>query len=609
MPLLNSNEYEILGQQRFGAPILDALRRAASALGAEESSASLDKPSVEAADYQTKMAFSIAKTLRCPPLEAAAKLADRLNVELAGNGTAHQSPNADGSLSAFVNIKLSDSFILAGARARNYPDAPWLATIVDYSSPNCAKRMHVGHLRSSVIGDALCRLMEHCGASVERVNHLGDWGTPFGVIIEQAKEELQNLAELSLEDIEGIYQRGSARMSIAASKAPEQNQSQQAWEQSVAQAQAFAQKARATTAQMQSREQPAFGAWQTIRARTLSELQATYGLLGIGLRPEHAIGESAYQDAAGPLIERLVSEGLCQTGPQGTAYLGGKTPLALSKSASAGGGLLYGGTDVAALARRGATGSKILYVTDDRQADHFANLIHLGEKAGLIQRGQAIHVPFGMMLSADGTPFKSRTGGALPLADLVESAIQASIAATLKKSPETTLEDARTLAGPLGIGALKYDDLSRNRTSSVKFDMAHAVSLDGDTAPYLIYARVRALSAATAALSLPSGARATQELDPFERKLALAIAKIRDGACDALALLEPHRLCLSLQEAASAFSSFYLHCHCIDKTGCHDPIRTELMSIFAESIGQGLDCLGIQKLESMPKNTLRPPKA
>jgi arginyl-tRNA synthetase len=183
------------------------------------------------------------------------------------------------------------------------------------------------------------------------------------------------------------------------------------------------------------------------------------------------------------------------------------------------------------------------------------------------------------------------------------------MAATIDKSPETSAESARALAGPLGIGSLKYGDLSRNRTSSVKFDLAHAVSLDGDTAPYLIYARVRALSAAAAASGLPSSTRATQELDPYERKLALSIAKLRDGACDALALLEPHRLCLAMQEAASAFSGFYINCHCVDKFGASDRLRVELMSNFAHAIGEGLESLGIDMVDSMPKPAPRAPKA
>lgn len=616
MSLLNQNEKTLLNSERIDAPVLAALASALIDLGAPASLASLDKASRDGFELQTRSAFGLKKFLggSKSPSEAAAALLPPLNKALAGIATASLSPPADpakwySASEGFLNIKLADDYLMASSAASEapFPQAPWLRVLIDYSSPNCAKRMHVGHLRSTVIGDALCRLMQACGADVERVNHLGDWGTPFGVIIEQALGEKLDLEALDLKSIEGVYQRGAARMALAEMPVPGDlaDEPRAAAIRERSEAQAFAQKARETTAQMQRREQPAHGAWAAIRKSTVAQLQSMYDLMGIGMAPQDAIGESDYQDEAGPILQALVGSGICVSGPQGIAFLGGKNPLPLEKSASAGGGLLYGGTDVAALARRAKTGRKLLYVTDNRQAGHFAALFELGIEAGWIERGEAIHVPFGMMLDASGQPFKSRSGGAMPLDELVHDAVQMASDVTRSKAPHISDDELAALAAPIGIGALKYGDLSRNRTSAVKFDLGTAVALEGDTGPYLQYARVRALSASASAIKLPAAARSDSALDAYERKLAWALCRIKDAASEALQELSPHILCLAMFEAASAFGAFYENCPC-DVGGQHDPVRLALMESFAARMGACLESLGIQSPSSMPRPQKRP---
>ena len=606
---LTDQEKELLAQQRLDAPILQAVRDALALLGAEPARASLDRGMAQGFELQTRSAFALSKALRMAPPQAAKALAGALDPILRERGLGWASPSPDYAALAkgqpdhgtgFVNIGVDPRFAMAqGLGSDPLPGAPWLRALVDYSSPNCAKRMHVGHLRSTVIGDAICRLMEGCGADVERVNHLGDWGTPFGVIIEQAREEGLDAGSLDLLGLEGVYQRGAARMGAAVKDGVDP--------QARADGQAFAQRARATTAQMQQRQEPAYGIWERVRSATLAQLQGMYALLDIGLKPEHAVGESAYQDEAGPLIERLVEQGLAVRGDQGVAFLGAKTPLALEKSASAGGGLLYGGTDAAALARRGPSGRKLLYVTDARQADHFAALFELGLRAGWTQPGQAIHVPFGMMLDASGAPFKSRSGGAMPLSELVEDALSAAREVIREKSPDATDEQVEAFARPIGVGALKYADLSRNRASSVKFDPKAAAAMQGDTGPYLQYARARAVSAAKAAEGLPTAER-HEGIHPREAALAWALCRLRSGAIDALELLSPHHLCMALFEAASAFGSFYESCPCVQGAAA-DPVRLDLMRSFASAMGRAMLALGIEPLDEMPRPQKRPQPA
>lgn len=598
----NQDILHSLDAQRFDAPILAVLREVMAKLGAPGAdSTRLDEPNQDGFDAQTRGAFALCKPLRATPAQAAVLLSAELGLRLGALGSCEPSPGT-----GFVNIRYSDAWILKRARetASVFPDASGLRALIDYSSPNCAKRMHVGHLRSTVIGDAIRGILSSCGADVEIVNHLGDWGTPFGVIIEQARDESAKISELDLEAIEGIYRRGQARFASAEGKAAP-NEDASDFEVRRQDGTLFSQRARAATASMQRREGEPYLAWSAIRERTVDELQKTYDLLGVALRPEHAIGESRYQDLAGPAISELLAKGIAVSSDGGAAFLGGKSPLPLKKSATAGGGFLYGGTDVAALKLRAQSGRWLLYVTDERQAAHFQALFELGTQAGWTAPGQAVHVAFGMMLDASGSPFKSRSGGAMPLSELVGEAMDAARSAILERVPDAAPEEVESFARPIGIGALKYGDLSRSRTSSVKFDIKTAARLDGDTAPYLQYARSRAVSAVERALDLPKTLRAELPLAPQERALALALGRMRDAAVEAAQSLEPHRLCRAARQAASAFGSFYESCPCV-QDGSADPLRLELMASYAARSGQALIPLGIEALDSMPRTVVRP---
>jgi len=589
----SASQKKAWADQRLDAELREGCARALADLGVDNATPSLaitNKPELAGAgDYQLNNAFALAKALKKAPNALAQELAAAVSKQLRGVAAAT-------AVGGFVNIRLLDAWLmkktLAGAEGSLFGVAPDVRAIVDYSSPNCAKRMHAGHLRSTVIGDAICALLEKSGASVTRVNHLGDWGTPFGVIIEQAQADGVDLRAATIAQMEAVYKRGSPRFKEDA---------------------AFAQACRASTAALQAGQEPQAGLWRTIRDKTLDEIQSIYDLLGIGLSKANAVGESFYQPMIPETLKQLAAAGVVRESEGVLAFFGSfEAPLLLAKSQASGGGYLYGATDAAALKTRAQSGANLLvYVVDERQSEHFKLLFELGEKAGWLGEGkpQAVHAPFGMMLDATGKPFKTRSGEAFALSDLVQEAIDRARALAREKAPDAPEAKIQELGRQTGVGALKYGDLSRTRTSAVKFDLDALVSLEGDTAPYLQYARVRAYSILQKAVQAPVGPDRTANAADFafanaaERKLALEIARAKDGAIDATVELMPHLLCERLYGLTQAMNAFYAHCPVIDDaTGLADPFRVRLCEGVDSILSKGLSALGIESPTSMPKS-------
>ncbi len=570
---------------RLEEPLREAVERALERLGAAEADpALLPAKDASRADFQSGAAFALAKRLGASPREAAERLAQELGGSL--EGIARVAVSGAG----FVEFSLSEEHVFGKALGEGplWPDFSEMSVALDYSGPNTAKRMHVGHLRSTVIGDALRGMLEACGARVESINHVGDFGTPFGVILEQARFEGAELSGLSLEGIEALYKRGAARFN-ADPKTEEDER--------------FASAAREATARLQAGLEPERSGWLVLRESGLAQIQAIYESLGVRLGPESVLGESSYSQLLEPVLEELTRKGVCSIDQGATCFFpeGAASPLLLAKSGP--GGALYGATDAAAIKRRAQAGSThLVYVVDARQSAHFSALFELARKAGWLGAAQPIHAKFGTMLGKDGKPFKTRSGESALLSDLVGMAIEEARRAAAEKDPDASPESLEAVARMVGVGALKYADLSRPREGDIKFDARRFCALEGNTAVFLQYARARARSVAERARGLPMGDAAPT--DPRERALALELAKLPGAFAQAAESLSPHLATDALYAVARAFGSFYESCPAIageEGAKVASARRVRLCEKVSSALGSALETLGIPSPESLPK--------
>ncbi|MGB1922079.1 MAG: arginine--tRNA ligase, partial [Alcanivorax sp.] len=424
--------------------------------------------------------------------------------------------------------------------------------VVDYSSPNLAKEMHVGHLRSSIIGDAVVRTLEFLGHKVVRQNHVGDWGTQFGMLLayleEQKSEESDTELSRELGDLEGFYRAAKQRFD---------------------ESDAFATRARSLVVKLQAGDEDCLALWREFNSVSLSHCQAVYDRLGVSLTPADVRGESAYNDDLAQVVSDLDAKGLLSE-DQGAQCVfmdefknkeGAPLPVIVKK---ADGGYLYATTDLAALRYRAGTlhADRMLYFVDQRQALHFQQMFSLAKRAGFVPENTELeHMGFGTMNGPDGRPFKTRDGGTVKLIDLLDEAEQRAYTLVRDKNPELDDSALRTIAHAVGIGAVKYADLSKNRSSDYIFNFDQMLSFEGNTAPYLLYAYTRVASVFRKAgldMADVNGDFLLQE----EAEQALAARLVQFGE-----VLEsvaekglPHLLCTYLYDVAGLFSTFYEHC-------------------------------------------------
>ncbi len=542
----------------------------------------------EHADLQADGLLALGRALGRDPR----KLAEQVNGLLAEDDVITSCTVAG---PGFMNLTLADRALLEqvadrAADARlGIPQAEQPGvTVVDYSQPNIAKQMHVGHLRSTVIGDALVRLLQFAGHTVVRRNHLGDWGTQFGMLIQFELEHPDAPAEAAdgdaLARLDTLYR--------AARTAFDQDP-------------AFAQRARRRVVTLQGGDPDTRAAWSRMVAQSTACFTEVYQRLGVLLSERDAVGESFYNpllpEIARDLEERgiaVYSDGaLCVffdeiTGPDGTPV-----PLIIRKSD---GGYGYAATDLAALRHRveELRATRLLYVVDARQALHFRMVFAAARSAGYLpEHVEAVHVAFGTVLGPDGRPFKTRSGGTVPLTSLLDEAVQHARKAVAEKNPgldeATVLERARQV----GIGAVKYADLSTGRIRDYRFDPARMLALTGDTGVYLQYAHARARSI----LAKIPGAGADAQIDPkvslepAERRLALLLDGFADALDAACQLYEPHRVCGYLYTLAQAFTAFFGACPVLQAPDVRVRAnRTVLCRLTAETLALGLTLLGIQ---------------
>jgi arginyl-tRNA synthetase len=535
----------------------------------------------EFGDYQANGVMAAAKRTRQNPRALAEAVVAR--ADLAGIAEA---PEIAGP--GFINLRLRPEFLAhrLAAEPLLQPASPSERIVVDYSSPNLAKEMHVGHLRSTIIGDALARLLAALGHQVIRQNHVGDWGTQFGMLLTHLDETGANSRELA--DLENFYRAAKARFDSD----PE-----------------FAERSRETVVRLQQGDARARDAWQQFIDISLSHCQAVYDRLGVTLGPDDVHAESAYNAALPEVIAELDRQGLVSTSDGATCVFldeftgkdGEPLPVIVQKSD---GGYLYATTDLAAVRYRthDLQAHRVLYLTDARQALHFRQIFAVARRAGFATPDARLeHLPFGAMLGTDGKPFKTRSGDVVKLIELLDEAETRAFAIVSEKSPELPEDERRQVAHAVGIGAVKYADLSKNRTSDYVFDWNQMLAFEGNTAPYLQYAYTRIRSvfrrAGIEPGSLTAGAPVIAA--PAEHQLAVQLLRFQETVDQVAEDGFPHQLCGYLYELATAFMRFYESCPILTAEAAVRDSRLRLCARTAETLRSGLDLLGIETVERM----------
>ncbi|AXA35634.1 MAG: arginine--tRNA ligase [Candidatus Hydrogenedentota bacterium] len=535
-------------------------------------------------DYQANVAMGLARTLasqgkgKANPREVAQTIVNRLElddlaekVEIAGPG--------------FINVTLANEWV-AQRLAQVYQD-PFSGVVraeqpetvvVDYSGPNIAKQMHVGHLRSTIIGDAISRLLELLGHHVIRQNHVGDWGTQFGMLIAYLKES--NLpAEAHIEDLEEFYRAAKRRFD----EDPQ-----------------FQEQARLTVVRLQQGAPEERQLWARIVEETRRHYLPIYERLGVKLTVADERGESFYNDMLPDVVNELREKGLAVLSEGATVVFteGHETPLIIQKSD---GGYLYATTDLAAIRYRVQTlrASRIIYTHDSRQSQHFDQVFQVARKAGWAEGVKLEFAPFGTMLGEDGKPFKTRSGDTIKLKDLLDEAEERAYRLVTEKSPHLEESHRRSIARAVGIGGVKYSDLSKDRLSDYVFSWDKMLALDGNTAPYMqyAYARIRSIFR-RGNVAAPPQAMFTL-VTAEEIKLAKQLLRFPEAVESVNRELKPHLLCSYLFDTANRFTAFYEKCPVLNSDTAIRESRLALCELTARVIATGLDVLGIEHPDQM----------
>lgn len=539
-------------------------------------------------DLATNIALVMAKSAGMNPRELAQQIVEAIpenssvsRVEIAGPG--------------FINFFVASDHLAHGVadmlgdpRLGVETAQPVERVVIDYSSPNLAKEMHVGHLRTTIIGDALVRVMEFLGHDVIRQNHVGDWGTQFGMLLAFLAERRAAGEQPghALADLEDFYQRAKLRFD----ESPD-----------------FAERARETVVELQAGNQQHLAAWSEYIDVSLEHAQAVYERLGVLLEPADVRAESAYNEQLQPIVSELESQGLLTTdagaGVVFVPAMKGRDgePLAVIVRKKDG-GFLYATTDLAAIRYRveALNADRLIYVVDKRQGDHFRQVFEVARMAGWVPDSVRLeHVGYGTVNGKDGKPFKTRSGGGVKLDGLLDEAIRRAESLVREKNSALEHHEAQHIARVVGIASVKYADLSKNRNSDYQFDWDQMLSFEGNTAPYLLYAVTRIKSLLHKAGALP--AKATVVLEhPLEQKLAQHLLTYPEVVEKVAERCLPHLLCTWLYELAGLYSSFYEACPVLsaDSNEIRDS-RLNLSRVSHDCMENGLAHLGIETLERM----------
>lgn len=559
--------------------------------GAENAPAPLARSTKpEFGEYQFNGAMALAKMLKSNPREIAAKIVEAVELEDVAESLDIAGPG-------FINIKLKPEWLAKQVETALTSDNLGVekqeqqTVVVDLSSPNLAKEMHVGHLRSTIIGDSVASVIEFLGHKVIRQNHMGDWGTQFGMLIAHLQDKLASdeVATTALSDLEDFYRQAKVRFD---------------------EEEGFADRARQYVVKLQGGDEGCLKLWQQFIDVSIQHSEEVYDKLNVNLKREDIMGESAYNPMLPGVVADLKEQGIVVEDQgaqvvflQELANKDGEPAVYIVEKS--GGGFLYSTTDLAAMKYRSfdLSADRIIIFTDARQAFHFKQAELVGRKGGLIKDQTTYeHGPFGMMLGQDGKPFKTRTGGTIKLADLLDEAVERAGKLLAERASGLSAEEQAEVARKVGIGAIKYADLSKNRTTDYIFNWDTMLSFEGDTAPYLQYAYTRIRSIFR---------KAEINFDEFSAPVAIAQAQEKALAVKLLQFSEvvqavsanstPHLLCAYLYELSSSFMSFYEACPIL-KDGVAEQDKTSrlmLSLLAAKTLKQGLDLLGIETMERM----------
>jgi arginyl-tRNA synthetase len=551
-------------------------------------------------DYQSNLAMGLAKKIGDKPRSVAEKIVANLKIddiceapEIAGPG--------------FINLRLKPTWLAEKLTAIESepnlgvePAAEPMKTVVDYSGPNIAKQMHVGHLRSTIIGDTIARTLEFVGHNVIRQNHVGDWGTQFGMLIAYLFEtfgtEAVKTGNLRIADIEAFYKQANEKF-----RSDEE----------------FAQRARQQVVELQAGDKNALHAWEVFRTESLKHCQEIYDRLGVMLSVADVRGESAYNEFLPNVVDELLHKYNLAVEDQGAVciFLEGfkakddsPLPIIIRKSD---GGYLYATTDLAAMRYRvqelGV--QRIIYVTDARQVLHFQQIFATAQKVGwdvnpqTHQHASLEHVTFGSVLGEDGKPLKTRSGENVKLKDLLEEAVLRARSVVEQKNPELPEDQKMDIAQKVGVGAVKYADLSQNRTSDYIFSYEKMLAMEGNTAPYLMYAYARIKSIQRKGQINGNETSADGKIiiaHPAEAALAKKLLQFSEIIEDVVKNLRPNTITSYLFDLSQTFSGFYENCPVLKAED--DATRTSrllLCELTAKTLKQGLALLGISTVEQM----------
>lgn len=543
---------------------------------------------VQFGDYQANGIMAVAKKLGMAPRQLAEEVLRHLDlqgiaskVEIAGPG--------------FINLFLDAGWL--SAQVDSVIDAPRLGVapvepqtvVIDYSAPNVAKEMHVGHVRSTIIGDAAVRTLSFLGHNVIRANHVGDWGTQFGMLIAfLEKQQNEHHEEIALSDLENFYR-----------------EAKRTYDEDPA----FAERARGYVVKLQGGDEYCRKMWKKLVDITMSHNQIVYDRMNVTLTRNDVMGESLYNDMLPGIVADLKAKGLAVESEGATVVFldeyknkdGGPMGVIIQKKD---GGYLYTTTDIACAKYRYETlkADRVLYYIDSRQHQHLMQAWTIVRKAGYVPESVPLeHHAFGMMLGKDGKPFKTRAGGTIKLSDLLDEAVERATQLVREKNPDMPEDELKALANSVGIGAVKYADLSKSRTTDYVFDWDNMLAFEGNTAPYMQYAYTRVLSVFRKA-GIAESEVTGKTLIAEEREAALAVRLLqfdetitqvaRDGT--------PHVMCAYLYDLAGLFSGFYEHCPILTAADeATRQSRLKLALVTARTLKLGLDTLGIETVERM----------
>ncbi|MFK8260728.1 arginine--tRNA ligase [Erwinia sp. AnSW2-5] len=543
---------------------------------------------VQFGDYQANGMMAVAKSLGMPPRQLAEKVLEQLDltgiakkIEIAGPG--------------FINIFLAPEWL--SAQIDSVLAAPKLGVaavepqtvVIDYSAPNVAKEMHVGHVRSTIIGDAAVRTLEFLGHHVIRANHVGDWGTQFGMLIAfLEKQQNENHEEIALADLEVFYR-----------------EAKRTYDEDPA----FAERARGYVVKLQGGDEYCRKMWKRLVDITMSQNQLIYDRMNVTLTRNDVMGESLYNDMLPGIVADLKAKGLAVESEGATVVFldeyknkeGEPMGVIIQKKD---GGYLYTTTDIACAKYRYETlkADRVLYYIDSRQHQHLMQAWTIVRKAGYVPESLPLeHHMFGMMLGKDGKPFKTRAGGTIKLSDLLDEAIERATALVAGKNPDMPADELKALANIVGIGAVKYADLSKSRTTDYIFDWDNMLAFEGNTAPYMQYAYTRVLSVfRKAGIDEHGITGATAIVEDREAALAVRLLQFEETITQVARDGMPHVMCAYLYDLAGLFSGFYEHCPILTaEDDATKQSRLRLALLTAKTLKQGLDTLGIETVERM----------